>query len=70
MLDKIVDSLAEYVSREDTKRVIDERIVGPCLEYIQGRMTWIIRMFHAMVLLTVIQTLLLVYLLVSFAFKK
>ena len=58
MLDALVDALTEYVSREDTKRVLGDRIVRPCLEFINEKSWWAVRTFQAMAILVVLQTIL------------
>lgn len=59
MLETVVDAVAEYVNREDTRKVLEQRILKPCIDYVQDKTWWAVRVFQGMAVLVVLQTVLL-----------
>lgn len=55
MLEDLVTAMTEYASREDTKRVLDERVLRPCMDYLWSKSLWAVRVLTVLV---VLQTLL------------
>jgi hypothetical protein len=64
MLDRLMDSVVDYCSRESTRERLETRVLGPLLQYLGERFAWSFKLFQAMALLVLLQTLILLWLLV------
>lgn len=63
-LNGVIDAVASYVNREDTKKILEDRVLQPCLAYANEKLVWSVRLFQLVALLVVVQSVMLVFLLV------
>lgn len=63
LLDKMIEKTVQYCSDEKNR----DKLVKPLEDFITDRFVWIVRCFEVVACLTVIQTLLLVYLLFKYS---
>lgn len=63
LMTNAVDNLVEYCSREDTRRRLEAGVVDPAARYVAHRFAWGVRLFQAVALLVLLQTLILLWLL-------
>lgn len=59
-----MDSVVDYCSRESTRERLENRVLAPLMQYLSDRFAWSVRVFQAIALLVLLQTLILVWLLV------
>ena len=64
MIDDLIDAVTEYVSKEDTKRTLETRVLRPCLDYVNDKVAWGVRLFQLVAVLVVVQSAMLVFLMV------
>ena len=63
MLAEVLEKFVDYVSRDETRAVLDSRIVQPALRYVSERLKWCVWVFQAVAVLVLLQTCLLLWLL-------
>ena len=64
MLDRFVVKVCEYVSKDETRTLLENKLLHPVLSYLGERFAWCVRIFHAIAVLLVLQTVILLWLLV------
>jgi hypothetical protein len=64
LLDSAVRGLTDYCSREETRLRLEAQVVRPAVRYLADRFAWGVRLFQAVGVLVLVQTLLLCWLLV------
>lgn len=64
MLDKLVDSFVDYVSRDETRTKLETKFLKPAVEYLSERFQWIVYVLQAVAVVLVIQTIILFVLLI------
>ena len=64
MLDKVVDSVVQYCSREDTREVLETKVLRPLSRWLGERLWWCVRLAQSVLVLVALQTVLLLWLLV------
>ena len=62
LADNLLDQFVEFCTRDRDK--IESRILKPALRYLAERFAWCIRVFQAVAVLVLVQTIVLLYLLV------
>lgn len=63
VLDSLVTNVLEYCSREDTREQLETRVLAPIMRYLSDKFSWCVRLFQAVAVLVLVQTLLLLWLL-------
>lgn len=63
MLDSLVSNVVDYCSREDTRTQLESRVLAPMMRYLTDKFAWCVRLFQAVAVLVLVQTLLLLWLL-------
>lgn len=64
MLDKLVDSFVDYVSRDETRSKLEANFLKPAVGYLSDRFQWIVYVLQAVAVVLAIQTIILFVLLV------
>jgi hypothetical protein len=64
MLDKLVDSFMDYVSRDETRSKLEAKFVKPAMGYLSERFQWIVYVLQAVAVVLMIQTIILFILLI------
>ena len=59
MLRQVVDQIIEYCSREDTRLVLETKLLRPALHWVLAQLRWCIWAFTAVAALVAVQTALL-----------
>jgi hypothetical protein len=62
LADTLLDQFVEFCARDKEK--IETRILKPVMHYLAVRFSWCIRVFQAVAILVLVQTIVLLYLLV------
>lgn len=63
VLEQIVDKFVEYCSKDETRTVLESKLLQPVIAYLTERFHWTLKAFQALTVLVAIQTLLLIWLL-------
>lgn len=63
MLEAVIDQFVDYCSKEPARQKLEARVVRPVLQYLAERFAWGIRVFQAVAVLVLVQTVVLVWLL-------
>ena len=63
MLRQFVDQFVDYVSRDDTRAVLETKILTPVMRWCGERVRWCVWTLQIVVLLVVVQTVILLWLL-------
>ena len=61
MLERALDSLADWCARDDTRAAIEARFVEPAVRYLTARFQLGLRVFQAIALMVALQTVVLVW---------
>lgn len=61
LADSVVDQFIEYCSKDSAREKLEARVVRPLLQYFAERFAWGIRVFQAVAVLVLIQTVVLVW---------
>lgn len=64
MLRQVVDQFVDYVSRDETRAVLEDKILVPAARWCAQRMRWGVLALQTLALLVVVQTVVLLWLLV------
>ena len=63
MLDELVQGVLDFCGREDTRRLLEAKLLDPALLYLQAKFHWLFIMFQVLTALVVLQTALLTWML-------
>ena len=63
LADSVVDQFIEYCSRDTSREKLETRVLRPMLQYLAERFAWGIRVFQAVAILVLIQTVVLLWVL-------
>lgn len=63
VLAALMDSVVEYCTKEETRAQLESRVLGPALQYVADKFSWGVRLFQAVAVLVLVQTLILLWLL-------
>ena len=63
LLEQLVQSLVEYCNRQETREQLETRVLAPVTRYLAERFAWSVRLFQAVAVLVLVQTLILLWLL-------
>jgi hypothetical protein len=59
----LMDSVVEYCTKDETRAQLESKFLGPALQYVADKFSWGVRLFQAVAVLVLIQTLILLWLL-------
>ena len=65
MIDDIVKAITTYATNDATKKTLDENVIQPCARYVDEKVSSVVRLFHVIGILVLIQTIITLVLLVS-----
>ena len=57
-----MNTMTEYFAREDTRRIVQTRILDPILSHVQTKFIWLFGLLKTLAFVITVQTCLLVYL--------
>ncbi len=60
MLDQLLDQCSTYMASDSAKAAIQQRVLKPALDYVQGECSWLVKLLHGIAGLLVLQAVLLV----------
>lgn len=63
LADGLLDQFIDYCSKDESRQKIETRVLRPALQYLAERFAWGIRVFQAVAVLVLIQTLVLLWVL-------
>lgn len=63
MLGQLIQSVVDLCNREDTREVLETRVVTPLVHYLAERFAWTVRLFQVVAVLVFFQTIILLWLL-------
>jgi hypothetical protein len=63
VMQQLVEKFIEYCSQDETREVLERKVLGPMTSYLSERFHWTLKAFQALTVLVAIQTLLLLWLL-------
>ena len=61
MIEKLVDSVVQYCSRDETRLLLERKIVEPVVRYLTERFQFGLKLFQAIALLVAVQTIVLLW---------
>lgn len=61
MIEKLVDSFVQYCSRDETRLLLERKIVEPAVRYLTERFQFGLKLFQAIALLVAVQTIVLLW---------
>ena len=62
-LHAVLDSLMDYCTKEETREQLESKVLAPVLQYVADKFSWGVRLFQAVAVLVLIQTVILLWLL-------
>ena len=63
VMSNVLNNVMDYCSKEETRARLESKVLAPAIEYLADRFSWGVRLFQAVALLVLIQTLILLWLL-------
>ena len=63
VLEQLVSKAADFCANEENRALLESKFIGPVMEYLALKFSWIAVMIRAVAVLVVVQTVLLVWLL-------
>lgn len=63
VLDHLIEKFVDYVSKDETRLAVEQKLLKPLIEYLTERFHWTLKAFQALTVLVAIQTILLIWLL-------
>jgi hypothetical protein len=63
LADGLLDQFIDYCSKDESRQKLEARVLRPALQYLAERFAWGIRVFQAVAVLVLIQTLVLLWVL-------
>ena len=64
VVDHLIEKFVDYCSEEETRKALESKFVQPVIAYLAERFAWTLKAFHALTVLVIIQTVLLLWLLI------
>lgn len=61
LADGLLDHFIEYCSKDESRKKLEARVLRPALQYLAERFAWGIRVFQAVAVLVLIQTVVLLW---------
>lgn len=61
MLDKLLDGFVDLCAREDTRKMLEQKIVDPAVRYLSERFQFGVKVFQAIAMLVALQTIVLIW---------
>lgn len=63
VLDSVMDNVVKYCSRDSTRETLESKLFAPAVQYLAEKFSWSVRLFQAVAILVLIQTIILLWLL-------
>lgn len=67
LADGLLDQFIDYCSKDESRQKLEARVLRPALQYLAERFAWGIRVFQAVAVLVLIQTVVLLWVLMKSA---